>query len=108
MKVHWTQNAIEQLIDIYEYIANDSAIYARRTIDCITERSIQIADFPNSGRIVPEYHNDNVREIIEGSYRVIYLIKEDQIDVLAVVHCARVFSSNQPKNRDDCGDEQEN
>ena len=41
--------------------------------------------------MVPEYESENVREVIEGSYRIIYLIKLDQIDIVAVVHSARVL-----------------
>lgn len=29
-----------------------------------------------------------IREVIEGSYRIIYHIKPDQIDILAVIHAA--------------------
>ena len=32
---------------------------------------------------------DQIREVIEGSYRLIYYIKPDQIDMLAVLHAAR-------------------
>jgi len=39
-----------------------------------------------SGRKVPEYESDGIREVIEKPYRIIYRIKPDQIDVLAVVH----------------------
>ena len=49
-------------------------------------RSQQIADFPLSGRKVPEYEMEQIREVIEGSYRIIYHIKSDQVDVLAVIH----------------------
>jgi plasmid stabilization system protein ParE len=45
--------------------------------------------FPHSGRMVPEYEISEVRQVIESSYRLIYLIKEDQIEVLAVVHTSR-------------------
>lgn len=55
MRVHWTDNAIAHLVDIYEYIAHDSPIYAKRVIDIITRRSEQIAIFPMLGRSVPEY-----------------------------------------------------
>jgi toxin ParE1/3/4 len=50
---------------------------------------MQIADLPYSGRKVPEYEADDVRELIEYPYRVIYRIKTAQIDVLAVIHGAR-------------------
>lgn len=46
----------------------------------------QIAAFPASGRMVPEFEREEIREVIEGSYRMIYYIKPEQIDVLAVIH----------------------
>ena len=49
-------------------------------------RSEQIAAFPRSGRMVPEYEIDEVRQVIESSYRLIYLIKEAQVEILAVIH----------------------
>lgn len=54
-------------------------------------RSIQIASFPFSGRMVPEYELNEVRELVERPYRVIYLVQteRDQIEVLAVIHSAR-------------------
>ena len=42
--------------------------------------------FPLSGRKVPEYDIDQIREMIQGSYRIIYHIKSDQIDIIAVIH----------------------
>ncbi len=59
-------------------------------VDRLTRRSKQIADIPFSGRRVPEYDIDQIqiREVIEGPYPIIYHIKPDQIDVLAVIHWA--------------------
>jgi toxin ParE1/3/4 len=89
MRVHWTDTAEKHLDAIHAYIALDSPEYAKRMVDRITGRSQQIADFPFSGRKVPEYNLEKIREVIEGSYRIIYHIKPDQIDVLAVIHGAR-------------------
>jgi addiction module RelE/StbE family toxin len=91
MRVHWTQNANEHLVNIYEYIALNSPTYAIRMVDKITRRSVQIADFPLSGRKVPEYDADDIREVIEKPYRIIYRIKPEQIDVVAVIHGARLL-----------------
>ena len=88
MKVHWTDTAQAHLAAIHAYIAQDSTEYATRMVDRLTRRSQQIAGFPLSGRRVPEYDMDPIREVIEGAYRIIYHIKPDQIDVLAVVHAA--------------------
>jgi len=59
-------------------------------IDRLTKRSIQIAEFPYSGRMVPEYEVNEVREVLEWPYRIIYLINPEQlhVEVLAVVHGA--------------------
>jgi len=73
MRVHWTDTAEGHLDAIYAYIAQDSPEYAR---------------FPFAGRRVPEYDVDSIREVIEGSFRIIYHIKPDQIDVLSVIHGA--------------------
>lgn len=73
---------------ICAHIALDSPAYAKRMVDRLTRRSQQIADFPFSGRRVPEYDIDKIREVIEGPYRIIYHIKPEQIDVVAVIHGA--------------------
>lgn len=94
MKVEWTLNAIEHLTNIYEYIATNSPFYAKRMVDEITGRSEQIADQPLSGRKVPEYDDPDIRELIEAPYRIIYRIKTNQIDVLAVIHGAQQLPDN--------------
>ena len=91
MRVHWTENAIGHLANIYEYIATNSPIYGKRMVDRITRRSEQITEQPLSGRKVPEYDAEDIRELIEDPYRIIYRIKPDQIDVLAVIHGARLL-----------------
>jgi toxin ParE1/3/4 len=89
VKVLWTETAQNQLHAIYEYIAQDSEVYAQRVVDRLTRRSEQIAAFPQSGRKVPEMDVPDIREVIEGPYRLIYLIKQDGIHVLAVIHGAQ-------------------
>jgi len=89
VKVLWTASAVAQLQSINDYIAQTSPEYAMRIIDRLTRRSIQIAAFPFSGRIVPESERDDVREVIEGLYRIIYLVESTQVQVVAVIHGAR-------------------
>lgn len=91
MRVLWTDNAISQLIGIYDYIARDSAFYAQRMVDRLTRRSQQIGDFPESGRLVPEYEMPDIRELIEKPYRIIYRVMANQIDILSVVHGAQLL-----------------
>jgi plasmid stabilization system protein ParE len=72
MKVYWTLNAIRHLTNIYEYIGLNSPTYARRMVHRITRRSEQISAQPLSGRKVPEYEAEDIRELIEKPFRIIY------------------------------------
>jgi len=74
VKVFWTDTAVNHLSSIYTYISQNSPQYAQRLVERLTQRSEQIVKFPFSGRIVPEFETEQIREIIEGSYRIIYYI----------------------------------
>ncbi|MCP5106305.1 MAG: type II toxin-antitoxin system RelE/ParE family toxin [bacterium] len=89
MKIHWTDTALDHLAAIHDYISQDSIEYAKRMVDRLTTRSQRLGAFPRAGRIVPEFEVEQIREVIEGPYRIIYYIKPDQIDVLAVIHGAQ-------------------
>ena len=78
---------------IHDYAAQNSKIYADRLIERLIRRSEQIARFPRSGRMVPEYKREDIREVIERSYRIIYRVSEQHLDVLAVLHGARRIPS---------------
>lgn len=97
MKVCWTDTAQKHLDAIYNYIAQNSPQYAKRMVDRLTIRSQQISLHPLSGRIVPEYDMNQIREVIEGPYRIIYYLKPDQIDVLAVIHGAMDITQDKGK-----------
>ncbi len=96
MPVEWTRSAIADLANIYEYIAKDSERYALSVVDRLTSRTVQIGQFPFSGEFVPEYRNEQIREVIEYSYRIIYYVESEVIYVLAVVHGARLLPETPP------------
>lgn len=91
VKVIWTDLAIEDLKSIHGYISRDSKAYADRFIEKITSRVDQLENFPNSGRIVPEFGKDNIRELIEGNYRIIYRINIDYIGIARIHHSSRLL-----------------
>jgi len=64
MRVRWTDTAQGHLRAIHDYIKQDSPEYARCMVDRFTRRSEQIAQFPRSGRRVPEYDSNEIREVI--------------------------------------------
>jgi plasmid stabilization system protein ParE len=94
VKLIWTDQAIDDLADIGNYIAENSERYAKLTIQKIYKRTEVLKTFPQSGRIVPEKNEENVRELIEGSYRIIYEIASEYlIYILTIYHSARDLKS---------------
>jgi len=89
MNVRWTDTARGHLRAIRAYIAQDSPKHAAGMVERLLRRTRQITEFPLSGRQVPEYFVPQVREVIEGPYRIIYHVEPDKLTVLAVVHAAR-------------------
>ena len=90
VKIVWTDQAIQDLNDIGEFIAKDSERYAREVIKTLFESTIIIESHPKAGRIVPEYNIDYLRELIRGSYRIVYrIVDKYRIDILTVHHSAR-------------------
>jgi len=90
-KIEWTERASRNLQDIYEYISRDSVIYAARFVKSLIKATKRLEDMPYSGRIVPEFEIENLREVIYRNYRVVYRMvgKNKDVEILAVVHGAR-------------------
>ena len=90
VKLIWTDQAIEDLGNIGDYIALNSEKYAKLTVKKLYERMDVLKIFPKSGRIVPEKNEEDIRELIEGNYRIIYEIFSDElVYILTVHHSAR-------------------
>ena len=90
VKLIWTDQAIDDLGDIGDYIAENSESFAKLTVKKLFERVDILKAFPLSGRIVPEKNEETLRELIEGNYRIIYeVISPNQINILTVYHSAR-------------------
>lgn len=90
--VKWTKPAKLDLKQVYDYIARDSKFYAKKVSQEIVEKSEKLNSFPEIGRIVPEIGDSNIRELIIYSYRLIYEIFPNRIEVLALIHSKRNFT----------------
>lgn len=93
VKIVWSDLAIDDLKNIHEYIAKDSKTYANKLITKLISRVDQLESFPISGRIVPEFNSDEIRELIEGNYRIIYKLNEEFIGVVRVHHSSKQLIS---------------
>ena len=89
--VAWLPDAVADLETIARYIAVDSPAYAAVVVERITLAARTLAEFPEIGRIVPEWNDESIRERIVYSYRLIYRHRAEDVLVLAVIHGARLL-----------------
>ena len=91
-RLNWTDQSLEDMINIAEFIAKDSVKYASIQISRIRNRAKILKIQPKLGRIVPETGNESIRELILGSYRIIYRINSaERIDILTVHHSSKLL-----------------
>jgi len=90
-KLVWSPAALADLEALGGYIGRDSEHYARLFVQRIVSAVETLAVFPEAGRIVPEYGRRDLRELLFQNYRIVYRIKQDEIQVAAVVHGARLL-----------------
>ncbi len=91
IEIRWSLNSVNNLEDIAEYISENSPFYAPVFINKIMQSVERLTDFPLSGRVVPEYENENIREIIFHNYRIIYKFNNSFIDISDVIHASRLI-----------------
>lgn len=97
----WSNEALDDIDDIAEYIARDSVYYAQRVVQQIFELGDTLLDQPELGRIVPELNDPKVRERFIFSYRLIYEIDLPDIYILAVIHGNRLLDGIRERFGDD-------
>jgi toxin ParE1/3/4 len=91
--VKWSVPARNDLKQIHDYIAKDSKYYARKVIQEIVAKTETLIELPEIGRIVSEISDQNVRELIVYSYRLIYDMSGAGVEILAIIHGRRDFIS---------------
>jgi len=90
--VKWTDFAVDNLVDIGEYIGKDSIKYAKIVVKYLFTSTDILKRHPYIGKMVPEFNNPIIRELVRGSYRIIYrIVDEKQIDIITVHHSARLL-----------------
>ena len=91
MKLFWSETAIQDLQSIEQYITIDNPTAAKRWIRKLRKRAKNALHSPFSGRIVSEFSRDDIRELIEGNYRIVYQVFSDRVVVLTVFEGHRLF-----------------
>jgi len=91
MTLVWTRRAIADVQSITKFIAQDSPHAAQLVTQRLIAAVERLALFPQSGRIVPEIDDPLIREVIQGSYRIVYRLIRQELHILTVHHAARLF-----------------
>jgi addiction module RelE/StbE family toxin len=91
-QIVWSPQSLRDVEAIRAYIAEDSPQYADLTVRRVVAAVERLALFPESGRIVPERHTPDVREVIVGRFRVVYRMARGMVEIAAVFRGSRSFT----------------
>jgi toxin ParE1/3/4 len=84
----FTKFAEEDLVEILDYYVDRNPDYIPKLVKRIENRIEELRNFPSKGRVVPELEKKSItdyRELIEGYYRIIYHIKDNNVFVLSII-----------------------
>ncbi len=91
MKLTWTNEALNRLIEVEDYISEDSPQRALNFVNRIISKAESLKKHPKKGRIVPEFSIPDFREMIYKKYQIVYIIKQDCIEILTVFESHRLI-----------------
>lgn len=89
MNVFWSSQARRDLRSSRAFIAKDSSFYADRMVTRIIERTDLLVHHPQAGHPVHEALDLDVREVHAASYRIIYRVLLDEVEIVTLVHFAQ-------------------
>lgn len=95
VEIYWTRQAEDDLKEIRAFIARDAPITGSSFVRRLRLSVDRLHTFPESGQVVPEIGNPNIRELIKGHYRIIYRFESNRVDILTVFHGARLLDETQ-------------
>jgi len=90
VKVRLTPSARTQFLSALSSIRQDKPSAATRFRDRTEKILRRLENFPESGRIIPEFAELPYRKVIISPYRFFYKIKADVVWIVAVWHGAQL------------------
>ena len=91
MKIFWSPLATERLENIYNYISVDNKSAAQKVAGRIFKKVESLAKNPERGRKVPETNREEIREVFEGEYRIIYRIESKRVSILTIRNFTQIL-----------------
>jgi len=84
-KITFAVSAVQDLEDIRQWYADQHVPdMGERLLREVVDHVERLVDFPQSGRIVPEFGVTQLREIIHPLFRIVYRLDNDRVRVLRV------------------------
>lgn len=84
MKLRWSERSVNDLIAIQKYIAQNNPQMAKEWVAKLRQRARSAAEKALVGRIVPEFNQQDLREVFLGNYRIVYRVHDDGILILTI------------------------
>jgi plasmid stabilization system protein ParE len=94
VRIAWTDRALDRVEETALHIAADDPAAALRWTNELFAAVERLAEFPQSGRLVPEFESRRARELIYGAYRVFYRV-DDAVVILTVRHASQLIRENE-------------
>ena len=90
-QVKFSPSAQSDIEDIVRYISIDDPDQALRFGRFLINHARGLAQFPERGRVVPEFDDDSIRELIVRKYRIVYRLNHNQrsVEIIRFWHVAR-------------------
>ena len=86
MKIRWTDTALQDLESLHAYVAQDSDNAAAKIVTRILAGLDAVKRFPGMGR---KGRVAGTRELVIPPFIVVYRVKKDAVELLAIIHGAR-------------------
>jgi addiction module RelE/StbE family toxin len=92
----WSPQSLRDIEAIRTYIAVDSVVYADAMVRRLVAAVERLKTFPESGRVVPERNDSEIREVIVRDYRIVYRRRPGSVEIAVVFHGAKPFPDLSP------------
>ena len=97
MKISWSPLSFDRLESIYEFVVNEDPIAAKNLIIRIFNKVDSLSKYAERGRKVPEINRNDIREVFESEYTIIYKIETKKIIILTIRNFKELLPTSDTK-----------
>lgn len=99
VQIFWTCRARRELWEIVDGLMVERSSAAERWLEKIARVMEDLQVFPEMGRVVPEFHQMALREILLPPYRLIYRVNtsDQAVHILTMFHSHRILPVDPPE-----------